>query len=188
MPAGCGTRSGCRCRPGCPWRSPSRFPIRSVIWWPGTPAATGRSPRRLRRAGTGLAWRSSPARCTASPRSTGSSRASSFPGAGAPNGATRRCSACCAAAAWPNSARRSNPRHRRRWRRSCLPGRTRASPPKARGAARRGGPPVAGARPARMRSSTRSISSPGRRCQPRRLRHSCSPAGFRAISPPCSTN
>src|SRR6516164_7338298 len=48
----------------------------------------------------------------------------------------------CDAGAWPSSARRSSPRRRRRWRHSCLPGRTRASPPKARVEARLSGPPV----------------------------------------------
>ena len=56
--AGCGTRSACRCRPGCPPPSPSRPPTRSATWWPGTPAGTGRSAPATSPPGTGWESRS----------------------------------------------------------------------------------------------------------------------------------
>ena len=55
--AGCGTRSACRCRSVCPRRSPSRSPIRSVTWWPGTRGHTARSPPTWWPSGTGSGLR-----------------------------------------------------------------------------------------------------------------------------------
>ena len=50
--AGCATRSGWRCRPECPTRSPSPPWTRSATWSPGTPARMGRSRRRRWHSGT----------------------------------------------------------------------------------------------------------------------------------------
>ena len=138
-----------------------RCRTRWKTWWPGTRAATARSPPPTWPAGTASGRRLSPARCGGWRRRAGSARASPGPAGGAPNGATPRCCGCCGAAAWPGSARRPSPSRGGAWR---VPARLAETQVGGPGVPARDGrdPAGAGGRPGRTRYTTRSSSSPGR--------------------------
>ncbi len=165
---GCATRSGCRCRSACRPRSPSRCRTRWKTWWPGTRAATARSPLPTWRAATASGRRWSPARCGGWRRRAGSSEGEFLPGG---QGAEwcdaevlrllrRRCLARLRKEAEPVAP--GGP-----WR---VPARLAERRSAGQGRRLGRGPAGAGGRPGRTRCTTRSSSSPGRLCRPPRWR------------------
>ena len=193
-PAGCVTRSACRCPPVCRRRSPSRCRIRSATWWPGTRGAMGRS-RRLRRRPGGTAWARLGGERHALQRLAAERRI--VEGEFLPGGRgtewcdaevlrllRRRCLAKLRKEVEPAPCRRRWPAFLPAWQNAGQPAGQHAPGQRPEP----GGPAAAGARPARMPSTTWWTSSPARRCPPQRGRRWCCRAGFPVTSPRCSTS